>query len=148
MKCQLKLFDIYFTCIIKVKDIFCVSSTYVLSIINFHHLFVDSQTQEFPRCYMKLAPYMEAEKKLKKKVVHTRLVGGGFNKQGSSHKTNRSLHPSARILNLHIESLQGLSHAFSPDGLNNTLLSQGSVLETAPSVGMVGMTTFQGQRRG
>lgn len=42
-----------------------------------------------------------------------------------------SLHLSARILKVYIETLMGFSHIFSPDGLNNTLLFQGCILETA-----------------
>ena len=45
-----------------------------------------------------------------------------------------------------IEALTGFSHVYHPDGLNNTLLSQGCILETAPTVGTVDRT-FQGQAR-
>lgn len=41
----------------------------------------------------------------------------------------------------------GFSHVFSPDSLKNTLLSQGHVLGTTPTVGMVGWGTFQKQGR-
>ena len=38
---------------------------------------------------------------------------------------------AARILKVSMEGLTGLSHTYHPDGLNNTVLSQGCVLETA-----------------
>ena len=37
------------------------------------------------------------------------------------------------------------SHVYHPDVLNNTLLRQGCILETAPTMGMAGRHTFQGQ---
>lgn len=55
------------------------------------------------------------------------LLGGG--------KKSRFLHPPARILTVVTESLAGFSHLFSPD--LKTLLFQGDVSETAPSVGVV-----------
>ena len=45
---------------------------------------------------------------------------------------------TAKILRVYIEALTGFSHVFSPDGLDSTLLSQGCILETAPTVGTVG----------
>ena len=72
-----------------------------------------------------------------KKEVGYRLVGGSFNKQGNlymrlgSHKTSRSLDLPTKILKVYTEALMGFSHVFSPDGLNNTLLSHGSVLESS-----------------
>ena len=45
-----------------------------------------------------------------------------------------SPHPPTSILKVYIEALTGFSHIHSPDGLDNTLLSQGYV----PTVGMVG----------
>ena len=44
-------------------------------------------------------------------------------------KTSTSLHLLARILKVYIEALIGFSHIHNPHGLNNTLLSQGCVLE-------------------
>ena len=75
------------------------------------------------------------------------MGGGSFNKPGNLQtkfvlggcKMSRSLPLPPRILSF-IEALTGFSHVFSPDGPNNILLSQGYVLETAPSVGMVGHT--------
>lgn len=77
-------------------------------------------------------------------MAHSRLIDGKFNKQGDllmklilgGHKMSRSPHPLARILNIYIEALTGFSLIYSPDGLN-TLLSQGHVLGTALSMGMV-----------
>ena len=82
-----------------------------------------------------------------KEADHSRFVGGSFNKQGILHrrlvlggcKLSKSLHPPTRILKVYIEALTGFSHIFSPGGLNNSaFLSQGYILEMAPSVGMVG----------
>ena len=75
----------------------------------------------------------------------SRLVGGRFNKQGNfntslvlgSCRTSRSPHLPARILEIYIKTLTGFNHVFSPEGLNNTLLSEGCVLEMAPAMGMV-----------
>ena len=61
---------------------------------------------------------------------------------------NRSPYLPARILKFYIEALTGFSHVFSPDGLNNTLLSQGHVLERAPMVGTVGRTYIPRTREG
>ena len=89
------------------------------------------------------------KEKLRKEAENSRWVGGRFHKQGnlstrlvlSSHTTIRSPHPPARILKVCIEALPEFSHIFSLDGLNNILLSQGCVLETAPSVGTLGPRT-------
>lgn len=53
---------------------------------------------------------------------------------------SRSLCLPTRVLGLYIEALMGSRHIECPDGLNNTLLSQGYVLEMAPTVGTVGKT--------
>ena len=88
---------------------------------------------------------------------HSRWVGGQGNKQTNLHmrlvlgssKMSRSLHPPARICKVYAEALAGFSHISSPDGVDNTLLSQGCVLGTALIVGTVGwMRTFQGWSRG
>lgn len=73
---------------------------------------------------------------------HSRIVGGSFNKQRNLHrrlvlgslKISRSLYLPA-------------SHIFSPDDLN-TLLSEGFILKTAASTGIVAEYTFQGQQKG
>lgn len=46
--------------------------------------------------------------------------------------------PPNRIIKVYIEALAGFSYVYCPGGLNNTLLSQGCVLDKAPTVGMVG----------
>ena len=74
-----------------------------------------------------------------KEADHFRLVGDSVNKQGNvlmklvldSHKVSKSLHLSTRVLNICIEVLTGSSHTFSPDGPNNSLLSQGCICENA-----------------
>ena len=88
------------------------------------------------------------QEKIKERGDHSRLAGGSFNKQGNLHKRlvlggckiSGSLRLPTRILEVRIEALTGFSLVFSPDGLNNTLFSQGLVLEIAH--------TFQGQERG
>ena len=50
-------------------------------------------------------------------------------------KTSRFLLPAIKILRVYIESSVGFCHVHNPDGLNNTLLSQGFVLEVIPSKG-------------
>lgn len=57
-------------------------------------------------------------------VGNFRLILGGC-------KTSRLL--AIKIVRVYIESLMGFCHIHSPDGLNNTLLSQGFVLEGIPS---------------
>lgn len=47
-----------------------------------------------------------------------------------------------------IQRLSQFNHMHSPDGLNDTLLSQGWLLEMAPNVGTVGRMSFQGQGMG
>lgn len=74
----------------------------------------------------------------KKKTGHSRLVGGTHNKQGNlfprlvlgEHKTSNSQHLPARILKIYIAALTG-SVTYHPDGLTNTLLSQGYILENS-----------------
>ena len=66
-----------------------------------------------------------------RKGTYMRLIWGSW-------KTNRSPYPPTRILKLYIEPLTWLSHLFTPHGLNNTLLSQGYVLETGPTAGTGG----------
>lgn len=53
------------------------------------------------------------------------------------HETSGA-HLPARILEVYVEDLIGVSHVHHPDGLHNTLLSQGCALETAPAGGTVG----------
>lgn len=51
------------------------------------------------------------------------------------HRMSRSLPPPSIILKVYMEALTGLSHTSCPDGLNNTLLSQGQVLENGSHCG-------------
>ena len=55
-----------------------------------------------------------------------RLVLGGC-------KASRSLHLPTRILKVFIEALMGFSLIYCSVGLNNTLLSQGCILEMDPT---------------
>ena len=94
----------------------------------------------------KLAPKQGGQGKTEQEADYSRLVGGRFNKQGNllrrlasgGHKTSGSPHPLARILHVCIKALTGFSHIYHPDGLNNTLLSQGCVLENSSSCGNSG----------
>ena len=82
---------------------------------------------------------MEDRERVKTKADHFRWVGGRFNKQGNLHtelvlhccKRKRSTHLPTRILKIYIEVLKGFSHVRHQDGLNNTPLSQGCVLESS-----------------
>ena len=73
----------------------------------------------------------------------SRLVGGKVNKQGALHarlvlgnrKTSRSLCTPTGILKAYVEALTGFNLIYHPDSLNNTLLSQGHVLENSSHCG-------------
>ena len=77
---------------------------------------------------------------------HSGLVGGRFSKQGNlltrfvwgCRKTSRSPHPPASILKVYTEAVTGLNHLHCPEGLNNSLFSQGCVLETSSHCGSGG----------
>lgn len=56
--------------------------------------------------------------------------------------------PLTRLLKVYLEVLTVFSHVFSPDGINNTLFSQGCVLDTGPSVGRVDRTCIPRMGRG
>lgn len=97
-------------------------------------------------------PYMEGKERPKKKVDHSRLVTGLISKgtciSGSSWLAARwvDLHIHLPEPWVYIETLTGFSNVSSPDGLNNTLLSQGYVLEMASAMATVART-FQGQKK-
>ena len=69
---------------------------------------------------------------------HSRLVGGSFNKQGNlltrlvlgGHKTSRTPHLPARILQVYRETLTGFSHVHSTGKLN-TFVFQDWILGAA-----------------
>lgn len=81
-------------------------------------------------------PYTKGKERLEEAAALSRVVGGRFNDQGNLQtrlslggpKMCRSPHPPTRILT---EILTGSSHICSPDGLTNTLLSQGCVSESS-----------------
>ena len=87
-------------------------------------------------------PSMEGKERPKKGEDHSRLLGGSFNKQKKLHtrlvlggcKTCRCLHPPTKTVKVNIKAFTGFGHR------HKTWLPQGCVLETAPSVGMVGRT--------
>lgn len=100
---------------------------------------------------------------MKKEAGHSRLVGGGFNKQRKLHRrlilgdcmirfstpiyqNLRSLRRSLNWVQSHPQdSLTGLGRVHHTDGLNSTLLSQGWVLEQLPAWGRQAERTFPGQ---
>lgn len=82
------------------------------------------------------------------------MVGCRFNQQGTSpgglncnHKTNRS-RPQLPDPKVYGESLTGFTQVFSPDGLNNTSLSQSHVLEKGSCHSNGGKNAFCRQGRG
>lgn len=66
----------------------------------------------------------------KQENLCTRLVLGGS-------KMSRSPYPPARILSFY-RGFNGVSHIHCPDGLNNTLVSQGCERQVAPGMRTVG----------
>lgn len=110
-----------------------------------YFLFVSLKPWEFPGWNLKLDPIHGGQGE-SEESGHPRLVDGKFNKQRNlgtwlifhSLKTGRSAHLPTWILKVYIEPLTGLSHVYHWDVLNNTLLSQGFVLEMAANVAIVG----------
>lgn len=56
----------------------------------------------------------------------------------AAREVDLSAHPSTRILKVYVEVLNGVQSHASLNGLNNTLLSLGHILEMAPSMRTVG----------
>lgn len=79
------------------------------------------------------ASRMEHKEMLKKEADGSWLAGGRLNKQGNARtrlvlggcQRTRSWHMRARISRVSEEALMGFSRAYSPEGLSNTLCSQG-----------------------
>lgn len=89
--------------------------------------------------------YTEGKKKPKKKAHHARLGGGRLISKetyiyGWSWVTVRYLN-----LKVYTEALTGFTHMCHPDGLSNTLPSQGCVLERLLVWECSVKDTFQGQ---
>lgn len=104
---------------------------------------------------LKLVPYAESKQRPKEEADPSRLVGGRFNKWGNLHtrlerpQDQQISAPAHQNLKFYIDVLLGFHHIFRPDGLNNnTLLSQGCVLEAASAKEIVGRMHSQGQGRG
>ena len=102
-------------------------------------------------------PYTEGKEKLKKVADHSRLVGGRFNNQRNllhmrlvidGPKRSRSPYTLTRILKVYIEALTGFSHITNPDGLNNTVFSQGCILESISHCGNTGQRVHSEDRGG
>ena len=82
----------------------------------------------------------------KKRGSHSRLVGGRFNIRETylwglfwvPQDKQISASTSPPVFQPFLEVLMGFSAVSCPDGLSNTLLSQGCILESAPGVRKVG----------
>ena len=61
---------------------------------------------------------------------------------------SRSPHSSTRTLKVYIEDFTGFSHVCCPDGLNNTWLSEGCVLENSSACGNCGQNVYSKDRGG
>lgn len=91
----------------------------------------------------------EVKERPKEEAGHSRLVGGRFTSgggyaQGLSEAATRHLDlstcpPEPRNC-LNMKALTGLGHVCHPHGLDDTLLSQGRILETALAMRTVGGT--------
>lgn len=95
--------------------------------------------------FCKLAPVNGGQRETEE-TDHSRLIDVRFNKQGDllrivlgGHKTWGSSNILPRILKVYTEALTGFSHIYCPHGLNN-LFSQGCILETAPTIELLGRT--------
>ena len=94
-----------------------------------------------------LAPVHGGQRETKERGAQPMLVGDRCDKEGNlltrlvlGAQDEYSSTPNCKNPKLYTEALTGFSH--HPDGPNNTLLSQGCILETAPSVGMVGRVSI------
>ena len=72
---------------------------------------------------------------------HSWLLLGGCN-------TSKSPHLPSRISKVCIDALTGFSHVYLPDGLSNTLLSQGWNVENDSQYGKSGQTVQSKDREG
>lgn len=78
---------------------------------------------------------MKDKERPKKEAAHSRLVGGGFKKQGNFQGLSWAaarpvtFAPTHQILKVYTDALTGFNHVHSPDGLNTILpLFQSCVL--------------------
>lgn len=100
------------------------------------------------------APYWKDEETLRWRPLQT--VGHHVHRQGDSprryivggHKAGPSPCPPTGIFEIYTEASTGFSHAYCPDGLDSTFLSQGCSLENSSYCGNRGRTMFKGQGRG
>lgn len=89
-----------------------------------------------------------------RKANYSRLVGRSLNKQENLHtrlvlggwKMSRSLHKHSRILRLYIEIFTGFAHVHHLNGLSDTLLSQGCVIENGFHYGNYGSKVYSKDR--
>ena len=95
----------------------------------------------------KVTPVHTKDKKRQEKgPCHSRWVGSRFDTMRELpyeaclglRKMSRSVHLLARTFRVCIEAFMGFHCVYCPAGLHTTFLSQGCVLGTAPTVGMVG----------
>lgn len=109
---------------------------------------VGSQPWEIPVVKSETGPICRGQGVIEERGAHPRLMSGEFNKRGNlqtklvlgSTRWVDFCPPPIRILKVYKQALMGFCHIPSPEGLNGTLPSQGCILETSPSVGMVGGT--------
>ena len=116
-------------------------------------LIVGSQYSVFPSWDLKLASIHREQGKTEERQGHSRSVGGRLNKKGNltwvlawapTRQVDICIMQDWKVYTV---VLTGFRHVFSPDGLNNTLLSQGCILRTVSSVVTVGRCLFQRQGR-
>lgn len=86
---------------------------------------------------LKIAPHRWRPKK---EADHFRLLGGSFNKQRKLHirlalesckMTMSHTYPPEYSLKVYIEALNGFSHIYSLESLNNTLFTQAAFLKNS-----------------
>lgn len=96
-------------------------------------------------------PYTEGKERRRQEADHSSLVGSRFTVQWNlltrlvlgGCKTNRSLDPPARIVNVYTEAW---TRPYRTDGLSNTLLSQGCILGNDPHCGNGGQNIHSKDR--
>ena len=84
------------------------------------HSITSFTTSRVPQVKFKKGSLTQRSRRPKKQAAHSLLVGGGFNKQGNSHrrlvlgshKVNRSPPTPARILSVYIEAWMGFTHVY------------------------------------
>ena len=102
----------------------------------------------------KLSPEHKGQEDFKE-TGHSRFINGKFNKQGNlllkfvldDSKMSRLMYPPTRILKIYIEASLDSVILYYPDGQNNTLLSEGFILENGSHYGNGENSTHDKDRR-